>query len=42
MFKTCLDYWALFVSDIYSGANIPTTPGGGNQVRGPAWGEKHL
>lgn len=34
VFKTCLDYWALFVADIYSGASIPTTPGGGNQVGG--------
>jgi hypothetical protein len=35
VFKTCLDYWALFVADIYSGASIPTTPGGGNQVPQP-------
>ena len=35
VFKTCLDYWALFVADIYSGASIPTTPGGGNHVPQP-------
>jgi hypothetical protein len=38
VFKTCLDYWALFVADIYSGASIPTTPGGGNTVPQPAPG----
>jgi hypothetical protein len=38
VFKTCLDYWALFVADVYSGANIPTTPGGGNQIPQPAPG----
>ena len=38
VFKTCLDYWALFVADIYSGASIPTTPGGGNHVRGAGAG----
>ncbi|GBF89748.1 hypothetical protein Rsub_02918 [Raphidocelis subcapitata] len=38
VFKTCLDYWSLFVADVYSGANIPTTPGGGNQVPQPQAG----
>lgn len=33
VFKTSLDYWSLFIADIYSGASIPTTPGGGNHVR---------